>query len=150
MFVLQELNDKEASLMRLEGDLRATESELNNRWGGSAALQEARLRALLIRPSGWLFGRYLEQARTVQILTHPLPTCLLPLHHRSRELSELRATLAADKGALEGLKKEINNTDERAQKQVRLDTPGSGMPGPLPWTFAPASFDTDSELATVG
>lgn len=29
---LQELNDKEAQLMRLEGDLRATESELNNRW----------------------------------------------------------------------------------------------------------------------
>lgn len=28
---LQELNDKEATLMRLEGDVRATESELNNR-----------------------------------------------------------------------------------------------------------------------
>lgn len=54
-------------------------------------------------------------------LTH---ACLLGHLHctRSRELSELRATLAADKGALEGLKKEVNNTDERAQKQVRLDT----------------------------
>lgn len=54
-------------------------------------------------------------------MTH---ACLLGHLHRtrSRELSELRATLAADKGALEGLKKEVNNTDERAQKQVWVPT----------------------------
>jgi hypothetical protein len=39
---------------------------------------------------------------------------------RSRELGELRAHLAEDKGALEGLRKEVANTDERANKQVGL------------------------------
>lgn len=35
---VQELNDKESQLMRLEADLRATESELNNRWDGMTPL----------------------------------------------------------------------------------------------------------------
>lgn len=37
---------------------------------------------------------------------------------RSRELGELRAHLAEEKGSLEGLKKEVANTDDRASKQV--------------------------------
>jgi hypothetical protein len=38
---------------------------------------------------------------------------------RSRELSELRAHLAEEKGTLEAVRKEVNNTDQRAHKQVR-------------------------------
>jgi hypothetical protein len=35
--LFQEMNDKEATLMRLEGELRATESELTNRSAPNAA-----------------------------------------------------------------------------------------------------------------
>lgn len=38
--------------------------------------------------------------------------------HRSRELSELRAHLAEEKGTLEAVKKEVNSTDQRTHKQV--------------------------------
>lgn len=41
---------------------------------------------------------------------------------RSRELGELRAHLAQEKGTLEGLRKEVANTDERADKQVSMTT----------------------------
>lgn len=43
---------------------------------------------------------------------------VLQCAHRSRELSELRAHLAEEKGTLEAVKKEVNSTDQRAHKQV--------------------------------
>jgi hypothetical protein len=113
---LQELNDKEAQLMRLEGDLRATESELNNRCADSVTV-----------PVTWPSHLNMHVGvRMHEVTCSCAHVCFLSLRVcasllcRSRELGELRAHLAEDKGALEGLRKEVANTDERANKQVGL------------------------------
>lgn len=38
---------------------------------------------------------------------------------RGREMSELRAHLAEEKGTMEAIKREMANTEERSHKQVR-------------------------------
>jgi hypothetical protein len=134
--------------MRLEGDLRATEAQLTTRystWGDgqgpvrggvvtvglrgcegvvsgvhAVALPSLLDATLLCTVNG--HTQVVTPVSTVTMSPGNSPSnvacCCLPRPCRSRELSELRAHLAEEKGAQEGLRKEVTNADERAQKQV--------------------------------